>query len=614
MPTIEEMLARGKTCHSAGHLAEAGSYYQEVVRADPANAEAYYLLGAACHALGKAEEAIANLSQAVRMRPDYAPAHHHLGVVLAQSGRAAEAEACYRRTLELDPKDARAHNNLGALLSSQEKLVEAAACYRQALQLEPNYSEPHNNLGIVLERQGNPGEAEAHYWRALELNPECADPFNNLGRLLVNQERVDEGVKLYRRALELRPDFIDAHNNIGIAFTKQGNLVQAIASCRRALELEPGHAEAHNNIGVALAKQYKLDEATAFYKRALESKPGYAEAHHNLGLVLVSQGKPKDAQSRFKQAVDLKPDFADARFNYATTLLLEGRFGEAWPEYEWRWTAMALDQTLHRTRWKGEELPQGTVLLHSEQGHGDTLQFVRYAQLVKSRVGRVAVECLPQLADLLATCPAVDVVVSRGDPLPEFDAYVPLLSLPGIFETSLVTIPAEVPYLRAPKKRITHWKKELGKEKRFKIGIAWQGSRDNKADRARSFPVEKFAGIAGLDNVCLYSLQKGAGQEQLEKVAWPMIDLGDRLGDFSETAAIVSNLDLVITCDSAPAHLAGALGAKVWVALAAVPDWRWMLEREDSPWYPTMRLFRQTRLGDWDDVFQRMRQALIELV
>lgn len=614
MPTIEEMLARGKACHSAGQLADAGRYYQEVIRADPANVEANYLLGAACHALGKAEEAIAKLSQAARLRPDHAPAIHHLGVVLAQSGRAGEAEACYRRTLELEPNDARAHNNLGALLTSQDKLVEAAACYQRALQLEPNYSESHNNLGIVLERQGNLGEAEAHYWRALELNPECADAFNNLGRLFVSQERLDDGVKLYRRALELRPDFVDAHNNLGIAFTRQGNLAQAIACCRRVLELEPGHAEAHNNLGVALAKEYKLDEATAFYKRALELRPGYAEAHHNLGLVLVSQGKPKDAQSRFKRAVDLKPDFADARFNYATTLLLEGRFCEAWPEYEWRWTAMVLDQTLHRTRWKGEELPEGTVLLHSEQGLGDTLQFVRYAQLVKSRVGRVAVECLPQLADLLATCPAVDTVVTRGDPLPEFDAYVPLLSLPGIFQTTLDTVPANVPYLKASEERIAHWKEEFKRETGFKIGIAWQGSRGNKADRARSFALELFAGIAGLDNVRLYSLQKGDGQDQLEKIAWPIIDLGDRLGDFYETAAIVSSLDLVITCDSAPAHLAGALGAKVWVALASVPDWRWMLEREDSPWYPTMRLFRQTRLGDWDGVFQRMRQALVELV
>jgi hypothetical protein len=285
---------------------------------------------------------------------------------------------------------------------------------------------------------------------------------------------------------------------------------------------------------------------------------------------------------------------------------------QGWGEYEWRPTRAPLEEDMSKPLWTGAKRPRSTVLLRCEQGLGDAIQFVRYAALVKERVGRVVLECDPSLARLLATCPGVDEVVARGAPLPKFGMYAPLLSLPGVFETSVDTVPADVPYLAADAAEEAAWKEELSADKGFKVGVAWRGSPQNKADRFRSFALSELSAIAGVDGVSLYSLQFGPGREELGSLAdrFSIVDLGDRLGDFATTAAIVRNLDLVIACDSAPAHLAGALGVNVWVALPFSPDWRWMLDRDDSPWYPTMRLFRQKSPGDWRGVFGRMAEAL----
>jgi hypothetical protein len=324
-----------------------------------------------------------------------------------------------------------------------------------------------------------------------------------------------------------------------------------------------------------------------------------------------------EAQAQCSQALAIEPEHADARFSQAYLLLLTGRLAQGWREYEWRFRRKGRGEgTLSRPRWDGAPLEGRTVLLRAEQGLGDTIQFVRYAALVNERGGKVVVQCQPQLASLLATCPGVDRVVAVGDPLPEFDVHIPLMSLPLVFGTTLESIPVKTPYLWPDEAALARWKDELGGERALKVGIAWQGSPSQLFDRARSIPLAQFADLAGLDGVQLYSLQLGPGREQLAtwNVTRPIVDLGDRLGDFNNTAAIMRNLDLVVTCDSSPAHLAGALGVPVWVALPLARDWRWLLDRSDSPWYPTMRLFRQAAPGQWNRVFQGIQESLVEVV
>jgi tetratricopeptide (TPR) repeat protein len=328
---------------------------------------------------------------------------------------------------------------------------------------------------------------------------------------------------------------------------------------------------------------------------------------------LNDQGKLDEAAACYRRALELRPDYADAHWNQSLLLLLTGDLERGWAKYEWRWKIKQWSpRDFPQTLWDAQPLEGRTILLHAEQGLGDTIQFARYASLVKERGGAVIVECQRPLLSLLASCAGIDRLVGQGDELPPFDVQVPLLSLPGIFHTSLRDIPATVPYLFAHPSLVERWRQELGGIAGFKIGIAWRGSPIHKNDRARSIPLSCFEPLAGLPDIHLFSLQKGAGTEELQDARdhFPVAELGSRLEDFMDTAAVLKNLDLVITCDTAVAHLAGALGVPVWVAIPFAPDWRWLLGRSDSPWYPTMRLFRQKKLGNWEDVFEEIKAEL----
>ena len=377
--------------------------------------------------------------------------------------------------------------------------------------------------------------------------------------------------------------------------------------------MAPDFADAHYNLGNALKEQGKLEEAVACYRRALELKPSFAEGHSNLGMAFLMLGNLDAAIACYRRALEWKPDYAEARFNQSVISLLKGDFQRGWAEYEWRWKTKQFRRChFSQVLWEGQPLEGRTILLEAEQGLGDTIQFVRYAALVKQRGATVIVGCPPPLVPLVTSCACLDRVVSAGEDLPPFDVHASLLSLPRIFHTTLRDIPATIPYLFADPALMRRWRQELQGLAGFKIGIAWQGNPKHQNDRNRSIPLSCFEPLARRSGVRLLSLQKGAGVEQLQDVAerFAITELGSRLEDFRDTAAVLKNLDLVITCDSALAHLAGALGVPVWVALPVVSDWRWLLDRNDSPWYPTMRLFRQDKRGDWQGVFQRMTVAL----
>jgi tetratricopeptide (TPR) repeat protein len=498
------------------------------------------------------------------------------------------------------------------------RLQAAQYIYRQILAAEPDHADALHLLGAIAHQMGNNDVAVEYIGRAIALKGTDATFHNNLGAALNARGNLEQAGACYRRALELRPDFAEAHSGLGVVFQGQGNLDEAIACYRRALELKPDFAEAHSNLGVAFKDQGKLDEAIACCRRAVQLRPDYAEAYSNWGAACVAQGKLDDAVACYRRALQVQPDHAGAHWSLGLAYLLAGDWQRGWPENEWRWGKKeSLPQRFPQPVWNGEPLAGKTILLHAEQGLGDTIQFVRYASVVRQRAAAVVVECQKPLVGLLAECPGIDHLVAQGDALPAFDVHLRLLSVPGVVKTTVETVPADIPYLFAKPALVERWCTKLAALDGFKIGISWQGNSKYRSDRVRSIPLRCFAPLAQIPGVRLISLQKGEGSEQVAAVRdlFPVVDfaedLDQRSGPFMDTAAVMKNLDLVISPDTVGAHLAGALGVPVWVALPFAPDWRWLLHRPDSPWYPTMRLFRQKTAGDWAAVFAEIQAALM---
>jgi len=382
-----------------------------------------------------------------------------------------------------------------------------------------------------------------------------------------------------------------------------GHPDDAIHLIGRAIGLKPS-AEAHSNLGVALREKGRLDEAIDAHRLALALKPDYADAWRNLGVALNAKGLFDEAMSAFERAVEIKPDFADVHFNLGVLRLLRGDFQNGWPEYEWRWKLQS--QLTSRPQgpgqWDGSELGGQTILLYGEQGIGDTLQFIRYVPLVVARGGRVIVECPRELASLFEAFAGIERVVVTGEPRPRFDQHCALLSLPRVFSTQIDSIPAEIPYVKADPRLVEQWQRRSGPKQDVRVGLAWAGRPTHRNDRYRSIAFSELAPLWSQKGIEFYSLQKGPAAQQRPPDGTRWVDWTDDLHDFAQTAALIENLDLVITVDTSVAHLAGAMGKPVWVLLPFVPDWRWLLNREDSPWYPTARLFRQNAISDWQGV------------
>ncbi len=613
-----DALALGWQYFQSGHLAEAEQAYRQVVALDPGHADAWCMLGIVCRNRGNLDEAARAYRQALRARPGFVEALNNLGNVLVSQNHLDEAVATFRQVLQLRPDYAEAYNNLGVALRNQGQHAEAEDCYRRALQLKPGYADAHNNLGDALAHLGKVEQAVGCYREALRLKPNYPQAHTNLGVALARLGKPDEAAAHHLQALALWPGYPEAHLNLGNVLAQKQHRDQAIASYREALRLKPGFTDAHYNLGIALAEEARLDEAVASYREALRLKPTHAEALGNLGHALRAQGKVDEAMGCYQQLLERRPDDPEAHMTRALTWLLLGDYEQGWPEYEWRWKTKEFGggPPFTQPRWDGEPLAGKTILLHAEQGLGDTLQFARYAAPVKQKGGTVVFRCQKPLVGLFEGLPGVDRLVPPGE-APPFDVHAPLLSLPAILGTTLATVPADVPYVFAREDLVEDWRRELEQVPGFKVGIVWQGNPSYKADRYRSIPLKEFGALAAVDGVQLVSLQKGHGTEQLRQVDFPVVDLGPRLdestGPFLDTAAVIKDLDLVVSIESAIGHLAGALGARVWLALSACAHFVWLLGRDDSPWYPAARLFRQEKFGDWGPVFRRMAEALAGL-
>jgi tetratricopeptide (TPR) repeat protein len=558
------------------------------------------------------------------------PENLALALRYQEQGAWQSAERVYRQILQVEPRHAEALGQLGLLAYRQGRPDVAVGYLVQATAIDPGSAIIHCRLGQTYRALGRRQEALAALSKATELKPDYAEAFDSLGTLLRELGRVPEAIACYEQAVRCSPHFAGAHCNLGLAYQTAGRLEEALARYKEALRLDPNFVPAYVNMGSTLRSQGKLQEAIGCFCQAVRIQPDLPEHHYNLGIALHAQGQEEEARSSLERALRLKLDATEAAYRQTLRgnadlpavhyelgmhLLLMGRFEEGWPEFEWRLRRREPAPRFFRQPcWDGSPLRGTTILLHAEQGLGDTIQFVRYAPLVKERGGRVVVECQGSLVQLLARTPGIDEVVAAGSSLPSFEMYAPLLSLPGVFKTTEATIPATVPYVFADGALDQLWGRELDAIPGFKVGIAWQGNPLHPKDRQRSVPLEAMAPLLGIPGVRFFSLQVGPGREQLvtRHDRLDISDLGGRFdpSSFADAAAVIKHLDLVITVDSALGHLAAALGVPVWVALSFVPDWRWQLGREDSPWYPSARLFRQTTPGDWSNVFARIAVEL----
>ena len=542
-----------------------------------------------------------------------------------QQGRLAEAERLYRQVLALEPRHAEALHLLGVVALQTGRHDAAADLIGRAIETAPAVAAYHANLAGALKGLGRLEEAAAASRTAIDLKPDFAEAWSNLGDLLTSLERYEEALDACDTAIDLRPVYAAAHSNRGSTLARLARLEDAVLAFDAAIRLAPGFAEAHSNRSAALRDLGRFEDAAEAARTAIGVRPDYAEAYSNLGNALKDLGLFPDALTAYRTAIGLAPNLAEARYNEAFVHFVTGDLEAGWPKYEWRWRGGSKALMLRgfaQPQWRGEDIAGRTILLHPEQGLGDTLQFCRYASLVAARGARVVLEAPRPLLRLLTTLAGVDRLVAEGEPLPDFDYHCPLMSLPGVFGTTLQTIPADIPYLSADPALAEAWRRRLGPRTQPRVGLVWSGGfRPGQPELAavnarRNIPLARLAPLAGAD-VDFYSLQKGeAAERELAELAAPgwsgprIADLTRDIHDFADTAALIDNLDLVIAVDTSTAHLAGAMGRPVWVLNRFDSCWRWLLERSDSPWYPSLRLFRQDASGGWDPLVQEVAQAL----
>lgn len=652
---LQGMCANALQLHQRGQLAEAECIYRQVLELDPHHADSLHLLGVLAHqvgrndiavelirraiaedkrpaafhsnlgtayqALGKLEEAATSYECALAINPELAEAQMNLGAVLEAQGKMELAEARFRRALILRPNLAEAHVNLGNILQAQGKLEEAAASHERAMALKPEFAEAFFSHANTLQAQGKMDEAVAGYQRALVLKPGMAEIHGNLGNAQLALKMLDDAEACYEQALTLKPDYAEAWYNRGNLRQAQEKLADAAACYERAIQLKPQLPEAHYNLGNTLHTLDRLDEAAASFERALALRSEYAEAHYNLGCVFEDLGRLDEALARMARALELKPNYPQARFGQALAQLRSGKLSTGWRNYESRWHSIDHDtpwRAYPQPPWRGEKLASGRLLLWGEQGIGDEIQFTGLIPDAIRSGNRIVMDCDARLRPLFArSFPEIEVVSGCGPAESQeagIAAHLPAGSLPGFFRMSEDAFSATTsPYLKADPAVRERFHADYSDGRKL-IGLAWY-TKNHKSGRKRSIDLKYFAPLFGLPGIRWISLQYGdfdsLAQQADAALAPLLIDRSvDQFADIDRFAAQVAAMDQVITIDNSTAHVAGALGIPVWLLVPLAADWRWMEKRIDSPWYPTLRIFRQPKIGDWEAVIESVRSEL----
>jgi tetratricopeptide (TPR) repeat protein len=581
----QSLLQQAMSLHEAGRLEEAESQYRAVLAQQPFNPDVQHMLAIVLLERGNAAGAVALAEQAAAARSNVAVVQLTHGRALRGVGRLEEAEAAFRRSLALDATSIPATTGLARVLAESDRAAEAESILQAAIEREPARAVLHSAMGKVYVDTGRPAEA----------------------------------VACYRRALALRPELPEGMNNLSDAIEAVESKLTVIDDCRFELELMPSSIRAHFHLFSALldrAQDGDLAEAEHVRERAEALEP--SDANDWLALSNMRHAFADTARARpyLDKAIALAPTEGKLHWNRALMMLEAGNYAEGWREFEWRLDAMPqLRKNFWQPRWRGEDIRGRTILLHQEGGFGDVIQFARYVPMVAARGATVMVGCKPELMSLLRSAPGVSRVVEVGEGIPPFDVYSPLQSLPLVMgTTSLAQIPMNVPYLQPSEEGRAKWKRLVGERSRgeLRVGLCWAGSAGDMRSQRRTRALAAFSSLFGVPGITFYSLQKGAEAADAAAGEFPIIDLNDERADFEDAAALMEQLDLVVSVDSAPAHLAGALGRAVWVLVTQWPDFRWMWHRTDSPWYPTMRLFRRGLEEGWPPVFSRVADELRE--
>jgi tetratricopeptide (TPR) repeat protein len=601
-----------------GNVIEAIELTRRLIVLQPDYVELYSNLGNFLSSIGQYDEAITAYKTALARKPSFVDTYVNLGHVLLITKQLPAAVDCYRQAISFQPQQPDIHSSLANALRQTGELDEAERSCRRALLIDPDFADAHLHLGHILLAQDKTKSAAESYHRVITLQPQLPDGYCGLGNVFLKADKLGEASQSFNKAFTCDPQSADACIGSGLVLQAQQQWVGAEAFFRQALVLQPDSVEAFINLGVALYHQSRLLEAEAVYQQAIVLAPSDKLAHYNLGNTLNELGLPEEAEKSYCQAIACNPNFADAHANCGFVRLLQGNFAQGWPEYEWRWRTQWLRMprqtadmsTLEQPLWDGSSLDGKTILIHTEQGHGDTFQFVRYAELLKSLGATVVVECLAIQERLLSSCPGIDALVVRGNPQPAFDCQAPLLSLPKFFGTQESTIPHAVPYLHTPETTSLpeFVKQKLQNAVGRKIGFVW--SAGNVFDK-RHCNLENWTPLFALPGLSWFSLYKGEQATTLQPYAETICDIGSHCQDFADTAWAIDQLDLIISVDTSVAHLAGAMGKPTWVLLPFAPDWRWLLVRQDSPWYPTMKLFRQTACNNWQTAITAINSYLM---
>ena len=590
-PESPALFDRALALHQSGDLAAAESMYRRILSANPSHAESMHLLGLVAGELNRPAEAIASIEAALRIRPGVPVYLANLGMALRRAGHLDEALAAYDLSIGGMPSKPETHYKRGCLLRDMGRLAEAASAFAEAAGLDPTYAGAHFEYANILHLLNRNAEAIEAYQRATALDPSQAEAQFNFAVALMIEKRLAESEAAYRRALELAPGHHQAWNNLGHILQARGASVEALECYRKSIAINPGYIDARYNLGVALQSLERLDEACDAYTGLIALKPGHADALNNRAGIPLARNHVREALAGYQAAARVDPNHGDAVWNTGLCHLTLGEWEPGWEGYDWR--LRIRDRKFEAPHWRGEDARGKTVFLVSEQGLGDTIQFMRYKQWFEDRGANVIFDCQQRLEPLLQPPP----------PRP-YDFYCWMMSAARYARE----IPAATPYLTVSPERIGYWSTRIATDG-LRVGLSWCGNPHYKANHKRSIEASRLGPFAGVEGVSLYSLQRESpgceipGLEELESDS----------SDLADTAAIMMNLDLVITVDTMTAHLAGALGRPVWTLLAFASDWRWMLDRADSPWYPTMRLYRQPAPGDWDSVIETVIASLTAL-
>jgi len=643
--------ALGVVLTIGGDLAGAAAELTCATALDPRNAEARYNLGNVQKQQGDLAAAAASYREALAEAPDLLPAHVNLGVVLSEMGehtaaleeyRAALAmnptspemlkqvgELCVRtgdgagameafeRALAADPGDAPLIRRVAGMKIAAGNTGDAVALLRRSVEARPDDADAWGELGTALVRQGDQDGALVALEHALRIKPDFPGVLNNMGMVMKEKGQTDLAEKCFTLAIRSDPSYAVAYNNLGTVLLDRSCFAEAESQFREAVRLQADYLLAWNNLGNALAGQGKFHEAKQIYRLVIDQDPAIPEVHFNLASALAYENRFSESLRGYEEAIRIRPDYYEARLNRALILLQRGDLEEGWKEYEYRFNVrdplrLHVPPGLDVPRWEGGD-PRGMkILVRAEQGYGDSFQFGRYLTLLAAKGAHVIFECPKEISGLFRGFPGVDALAEFGGAPPVCDAYVQLLSLPRLLGTrGTDEIPWNGPYIHADTAIVDRLAPQMGRDA-CNVGIVWGGNPLHKNDHNRSCPLAEFLPLFDVPGVRLFSLQKGKPAQALSSLpaGCSAVDLGSQLTDFSVTAAALEHLDLLIAVDTSVAHLAGAMGKPVWLLLPFRSDWRWLADREDSPWYPSMRLFRQKSHGDWGGVMQEVALSL----